>query len=156
MPLWVRVAASLGKVRAWLASMLVSVVVFAWAVSLASGDLVAYGVICVLSGIALGADLALPPAMLADLLKRDFPQGHARAGAWFGWWNFVTKANLAIAAGIALPLLGLFGYAPGVTAGGALIALAVVYAGLPCIAKLVAAALVWRMQHQLDFEGRLK
>lgn len=156
MPLWVRVAASLGKVRAWLASMLLSVVVFAWAVSLASGDLLAYGVICVLSGIALGADLALPPAMLADLLKRDFPQGHARAGAWFGWWNFVTKANLAIAAGIALPLLGLFGYAPGVTDGGALIALAVVYAGLPCIAKLVAAALVWRMQHQLDFEGRLK
>lgn len=156
MPLWVRAAASVGKVRAWLASMLLSVMVFAWAVSLAGGDLVAYGVICVLSGVALGADLALPPAMLADLLKRDFPHGHARAGAWFGWWNFVTKANLAIAAGIALPLLEVFGYAPGATDAGALIALAVVYAGLPCVAKLVAAALVWRMQHQLDFEGRLK
>lgn len=156
LPLWVRVAARVGKLRAWLASMLLSVAVFAWAASLGSGDLVAYGLICVLSGIALGADLALPPAMLADLLARDFGHGPARAGAWFGWWNFVTKANLALAAGISLPLLGLLGYVPGGAEGDSLFALALVYAGLPCVAKLGAAALLWRLRFQLDFEGRLR
>lgn len=155
LPLWVRIAGRVGKLRAWLAAMLLSVLVFGWAASLGSGDLLAYGLICVLSGFALGADLALPPAMLADLLARDFGHGPARAGAWFGWWNFVTKANLAIAAGISLPLLGWLGYAPGAAQGESLFALALVYAGLPCIAKLAAAALLWRLRHQLDFEGRL-
>lgn len=155
LPLWVRIAGRVGKLRAWLVAMLLSVVVFGWAASLGSGDLLAYGLICVLSGFALGADLALPPAMLADLLARDFGRGPARAGAWFGWWNFVTKANLAIAAGISLPLLGWLGYAPGAGQGDSLFALALVYAGLPCLAKLAAAALLWRLRHQLDFEGRL-
>ncbi|MDX5445608.1 MAG: MFS transporter [Zoogloeaceae bacterium] len=154
LPLWVRIASHIGKLHAWLVAMLLSVVVFAWAASLGGGDLLAYGLICVLSGFALGADLALPPAMLADLLARDFGRGPARAGAWFGWWNFVTKANLAIAAGLSLPLLGWLGYAPGEGQGDALFALALVYAGLPCIAKLGAAALLWRLRHQLDFEGR--
>ena len=151
LPLWVRIASRIGKLRAWLVAMLLSVVVFGWAASLGGGDLLAYGLICVLSGFALGADLALPPAMLADLLARDFGRGPARAGAWFGWWNFVTKANLAIAAGLSLPLLGWLGYAPGEGQGEALFALALVYAGLPCIAKLGAAALLWRLRHQLDF-----
>ena len=34
-------------------------------------------------------------------------------GAYFGWWNFATKLNLALAAGLALPLLALLGYTPG-------------------------------------------
>ncbi len=156
LPLWVRIAARVGKLRAWLGAMLLSVAVFAWAASLGSGDVVAYGLICVLSGFALGADLALPPAMLADLLARDFPRGPARAGAWFGWWNFVTKANLALAAGIALPLLGVLGYAPGASDRQGLFALALVYAGLPCVAKLMAATLLWRLRHQLDFEGSVR
>lgn len=156
LPLWVRIAGRVGKLRAWLVSMLLSVLVFGWAASLGAGDLVAYGLICVLSGFALGADLALPPAMLADLLARDFGRGQARAGAWFGWWNFITKANLALAAGISLPLLGWLGYAPGASEGAALSALALVYAGLPCVAKLAAAALLWHFRHQLDFEGRLR
>lgn len=157
LPLWVRIAERIGKLRAWFAAMLLSVVVFAWAASLGNGDLLAYGLICVFSGFALGADLALPPAMLADLLARDFSRGPSRAGAWFGWWNFVTKANLAIAAGISLPALAWLGYAPGGGGQeGSLFALALVYAGLPCIAKLGAAVLLWQLRHQLDFEGRLR
>lgn len=156
LPLWVRIAARVGKLRAWFGAMLLSVLVFGWAATLGAGDLAAYAVICVLSGFALGADLVLPPAMLADLLARDFLRGPARAGAWFGWWNFVTKANLALAAGIALPLLGVLGYAPGSDDAEALRALALVYAGLPCLAKLGAAALLWRLRHSLDFAGRVQ
>lgn len=152
LPLWVRIAARVGKLRAWLAAMVLAVAVFAWAATLGEGDLLAYALICVLSGFALGADLALPPAMLADLLARDFGDGQARAGACFGWWNFVTKANLALAAGIALPLLGLLGYVPGAATGSSLHALALVYALLPCVAKLGAAVLLWRLRHALDFE----
>ena len=72
----------------------------------------AYTVVCVASGIALGADLTLPGALLAGVIQRA-GHGQRLEGAYFGWWNFATKLNLALAAGIALPLLGAFGYAPG-------------------------------------------
>lgn len=152
LPLWVAVSRRIGKRRAWLAGMALAIVVFAWAGVLGSGDLFAYGLICVLSGIALGADLSLPPSLLADLLARaeDQRPGSARAGACFGWWSFVTKANLALAAGLALPLLALLGYAPGARDTEALTGLAAVYAGLPVVLKLGAVALLWRWRQEIE------
>src|SRR4030088_327141 len=70
MPLWVRLSARIGKAHAWLAAMLVAIAAFVWASRLGAGDTTAFTVICVLSGIALGADLALPPSLLADVIGR--------------------------------------------------------------------------------------
>jgi Na+/melibiose symporter-like transporter len=156
LPLWVRLSRRIGKVRAWFVSMLLAIASFIWAYSLGAGDTFAFALICLASGAALGADLALPPAMLADLLARDTSPSDARAGAWFGWWNFVTKANLALAAGVALPLLGMLGYVSGGTDAGALQALSAVYALVPVALKLLAATLLWALRHKLDFEGELK
>jgi Na+/melibiose symporter-like transporter len=102
----------------------------------------AFAVVCVASGLALGADLALPGALLAGVIQRAGHSGHAE-GAYFGWWNFATKLNLALAAGLALPLLAAFGYAPGARDAGALQALALAYGLLPCALKLLAAALLF-------------
>ena len=77
--------------------------------------------------------------MLAGVIQANGDSGRAQ-GAYFGWWNFATKLNLALAAGLALPMLGLFGYAPGVQAPQALGALVIAYCVLPCILKLAAAA----------------
>jgi len=105
---------------------------------------VGYTAVCIASGIALGADLTLPGALLAGVIQR---QGHAQQaeGAYFGWWNFATKLNLALAAGIALPLLGAFGYAPGAQDAAALQALTLAYCLLPCVLKLGAAGLLWTL-----------
>jgi Na+/melibiose symporter-like transporter len=142
MPLWVRVVACLGLARAWLAGMALAVAAFVWALMLGAGDVAGYTAVCVASGVALGADLMLPGALLAGVIQR---QGHAQQaeGAYFGWWNFATKLNLALAAGMALPLLALFGYAPGARDAQALAALALGYCLLPCGLKLLAAALLW-------------
>ncbi len=97
---------------------------------------------------ALGADLALPPALLARVIGRSGHSG-AHEGAYFGLWNFANKMNLALAAGLALPVLEALGYAPGARDATALDALAFAYAVLPCLLKLVAAALLlvaWRGQ----------
>ena len=65
-------------------------------------------------------------------------------GAYFGWWNFAVKLNLALAAGLALPLLALAGYTPGARNAQALQALTLAYCILPCVLKLLAAgALQW-------------
>ncbi|MFM7703825.1 MAG: MFS transporter, partial [Rubrivivax sp.] len=144
MPLWVRLVARIGLARAWLAGMVLAVLAFAWAALLGTGDVAAYTAVCVASGLALGADLALPGALLAGVIQRA---GHAARleGAYFGWWNFATKLNLALAAGVALPLLGAFGYTPGARDAQALQALTLAYCLLPCALKLAAAALLHRL-----------
>jgi Na+/melibiose symporter-like transporter len=142
MPLWVRVVARIGLAPAWLAGMLLAIATFAWASALGAGDVAGFVAVCVASGIALGADLSLPGALLAGVIQ-SAGHGQRLEGAYFGWWNFATKLNLALAAGIALPLLGVFGYAPGERSAGALHALTIAYCLLPCVLKLAAAALLY-------------
>jgi len=143
-PLWLAAVKRVGLARSWLAGMALSIAVFIWASQLGAGDVLLFALVCALSGAALGADLALPGAMLAGVVHA----GQARhpalaAGGYFGWWNFATKLNLALAAGLALPLLSLFGYAPGVRDAGALNALAIAYCLLPCLLKMLAAVCLY-------------
>ena len=108
-----------------------------------SGDALAFAVVCALSGVALGTDLALPGALLAGVVDRQGDRDR-HEGVYFGWWNFATKLNLALAAGLALPLLGWWGYTPGTRSDDGLHTLGLAYAVLPCALKLLAAlALYW-------------
>ena len=142
MPLWLRAVPRWGLARTWLAGMLLSVAVFIGAATLGAGDVWPFALVCVLSGLALGTDLALPGALLAGVIAQD--GGDARhGGAYFGWWNLAAKLNLALAAGLALPLLGLWGYAPGARSEDALLPLTLAYAVLPCALKLLAAACLY-------------
>ncbi len=141
MPAWVAASRRIGKGPAWVASMLLAVAAFVWAYTLGRGDTGAFFVICALSGLALGGDLALAPSLLADVIEEEEgPSGRA-AGAYFGIWNFLNKLNLALAAGVALPLLAWLGYQPGSAQAGTA-ALSMTYALLPSALKLAAAALL--------------
>ena len=141
MPLWVALSRRTGKSVAWTVSMALAVAAFVWAYALGAGDTGAFLAICIVSGAALGADLALPPSILADVIDEE-PGGEGREGAYFGLWNFATKANLALAAGVSLPLVSVLGYTPG-SAGSGGAALSVVYCLVPCLLKLASAALLW-------------
>jgi Na+/melibiose symporter-like transporter len=123
--------------------MALSMFAFAGASLLGSGDLWPFALICLASGLALGADLALPAAIAADLGERQ-----GQAGACFGVWNFVAKLNLALAAGLALPFLGWLGYVPG--SGDGLASLTFAYALLPLAFKALAGLLLWRWRHSLE------
>ena len=143
LPLWVKLSAHYGRVTAWLGAMLLAIIAFAGATLLGSGDLWPFAAICIASGLALGADLALPAAIAADLGERQ-----GQAGACFGVWNFFAKLNLALAAGLALPFLALLGYVPG--SGDGLAALTFAYALLPLGFKALAGLLLWRWRHSLE------
>jgi glycoside/pentoside/hexuronide:cation symporter, GPH family len=144
LPLWVALARRIGKLEAWLASMLLSVVTFAGAFWLGSGDLVGFVLVCVASGLALGADLALPPALVADFIDGD---DKPVPGAYYGLLGFFAKFTLALAAGLALPLLALLGYQPG---GSEVWALSATYALLPCLLKLAAFGWFWAWRPRLQ------
>ncbi|MBK7656964.1 MAG: MFS transporter [Betaproteobacteria bacterium] len=137
MPLWLRAVKHLGLAKAWRVGMVLSIVVFLSASQLGAGDAQWFLLVCALSGAALGSDLAVPGALLAGVITDAGDRGRAE-GAYFGWWNFATKLNLALAAGLALPLLAWLGYAPGARDVHATAMLTAAYCLLPCALKAVA------------------
>jgi len=142
MPVWIATARRIGKRQTWIGGMSLAVLAFVWAYFLGAGDVVPFTVVCALSGIAYGAELAIPPSMLADVADAQVDRQRQRPdGVYFGLWQMIEKFNLAAAAGVALPLLSWAGYEPGSVqhqAGS----LAAVYALLPCAIKLGAAGLL--------------
>ena len=145
-PLWVRGVRAWGLARAWLAGMALAMLAFVGVLALGPGDLVGFLLVCVVSGAALGADLTIPGAMLAGVVQRADTGGQGAGqgeGLYVGWWNSATKLNLGLAAGLALPLLALAGYAPGARDPQALQALSLAYVVVPSALKGVAAALLW-------------
>lgn len=152
MPAWRILSRILGIRRAWAGSMVLAAVTFVWAFFLGQGDAFAYGLVCVLSGTALGADLALPPALLANDLHRRRLQ--TQVATHFSLLTLLSKASLALASAIALPLLARSGFTPAQpNTPNALLALSALYALVPCALKLSAAALLLRPIHPLSQEA---
>jgi len=138
LPLWVRAAKKFGVLRAWRWGMALAILAFCSAATLGSGDIAAYFAVCVAAGLALGADLALPPVLLAKTIRED-----ASPAVYFGVWTLLGKLALALS-GLALPALAAMHYQPG-TPGSA--ALAWMYAGVPCAFKLAALFLLLRFRN---------
>lgn len=134
LPGWVWLADRIGKAAAWRGGMLLALAGFVPVAALGQGDVAGFMWVCAVTGVALGADLALASALVADALGT---QVQARGGVVFGAVSMLNKLALALAAGVALPLAAWSGYQPGGPTGG----LVWLYAGLPALFKLAA----WRM-----------
>ena len=145
-PFWSWLAQRTSKHRAWSLAMLWACLVFSAALFLGPGDGVAFGVISVLTGLAFGADLTLPPSIQADVIELDRSQsGQSRAGLFFAMWQVATKAALALSSGAALILLGAVEFSAGAqNSDTALWTLSLLYAGAPIVLKLAAVACMWR------------
>ena len=140
-PLWIWLSKRLGKLKAWLLSMALASIGFAPAAFLGAGDVILFGIICVVTGIALGGEQILPPAIQADVVDYDtLKSRRRRAGLYFALWGMVTKLALAVSAGLAFPLLEVAGFDQ--ESGDGLLALALLYGALPIAFKLVAMALI--------------
>jgi glycoside/pentoside/hexuronide:cation symporter, GPH family len=140
-PLWSAVVARRGLIVAWIAAGAVAVASFVGASMLGAGDVAWFALICAGSGLALGADVVVPAALLAGVIQRSGAHGRDE-GLWFGWWNFATKLTLALGAGLALPLVQWLGYTPGAASTSGLQALTWIYAALPCAIKIAALAMI--------------
>lgn len=144
-PLAVWLAGRLGKHRAWCYAMVANCLLFGLVPLLGDGDVVAFGAICVATGICLGFDLSLPASIQADAIDVDTAaSGEQRSGLYFAAWGLATKLSLALGVGIVFPLLGLFGFVPGGDNDAtALTALVSIYVWLPLALKALAIALMW-------------
>jgi GPH family glycoside/pentoside/hexuronide:cation symporter len=155
LPAWTALARRVGRKRAWLGAMGLSVGAFSGATLLGPGDTWWFGLICVVSGTGFGAGLALPASLVADTVDYDeWRSGERREGLYFGLWSLVTKLSAAAGASVALPILGLAGYVAGGTQPDTVVtALRVLYAGVPCLCY--AAAFVVAVRYPIDEERHL-
>lgn len=139
LPLWVALADRIGKRFAWCVGSALAALALSVATAVSAGDVGLYSVVCLMAGCALGADLALPAAMLADAIPQ---QQRQNTGLYVGIWVLIGKLALAVAAGVTLPLLSWLDYRPGASDTAA--PLMWLYVGLPIVLKIVAAAALLR------------
>lgn len=136
LPLWWLASQRISRKRLWQVAMLIALICFLPASLLGPSDANLFMLICMLTGAMLGADLALPQALQADVcdwhrfrFKRD------QSASLFAIWNVFTKLALAFAALVAFGLLDLSGFDQDTNQVGLL---ALIYAFLPCVLKLLA------------------
>jgi Na+/melibiose symporter-like transporter len=145
MPLWLKLARRHGKHRTWGLAMIFTCAAFALVPLLGPGDFHGYLAVCLATGLAFGADLTLPASMQADVVDVDTEAGgDQRTGLYFALWAMATKLALALAVGIAFPLLDLLGVqVDGSSPEATRLGLGMLYAALPVAFKVVAIILMW-------------
>jgi glycoside/pentoside/hexuronide:cation symporter, GPH family len=182
-PLWVKGVRAWGPVAAWGVAMALAIAVFGVVPWLQAGDVLWFGLVCVGTGVAAAGDAVAAQALLLSLPKHSNegttssndlsvgpPTGsssgsavgtatdtgaesHSDAGQRLGWWAMLSKLNLALAAGLALPLVVWAGYAPGDRTALSVAPLVWSYAALPCALKCVALAALFAMRRQWAVNG---
>jgi GPH family glycoside/pentoside/hexuronide:cation symporter len=143
LPLWIRIAASIGKKPAWLLSMLINTAAFMGVYFLGSGDEWIYGILVVASGIGFGATLTLPSSLQADVIDYDeMVSGKRREGQYVGMWSVAKKLSAAVGVGTGLAVLGMVGYVPNVEQSETVKwVIRSFYALIPSICNLAAIAI---------------
>jgi glycoside/pentoside/hexuronide:cation symporter, GPH family len=146
MPFWMQIAKLTSKHRSWCYAMLLTSVVFLPAPFIPAKADALFLIICICTGFSVGADLVLPTSLQSDVIDIDTAaSGEQRSGIYLAIWGLATKLSLALAVGLAFPLLAYMGYDPGsgkMTESG-LMTLGLLYAALPVFLKLCAVALMW-------------
>ena len=138
-PVWGAIAKRMDIKSVLTLGMCLVIPAFIWAGFLKSGDILAFYLICILSGAALAADMTLLPALISFELEKTGQPGSVT----FGVWGFVVKYAYAVGAGLGLILLSYSSYAPSAqNSEAALKTLALCYGVLPCMFKLLAVIAV--------------
>ncbi|MEO1331625.1 MAG: MFS transporter, partial [Pseudomonadota bacterium] len=145
-PFWTWAAARWSKHRAWGAGMIYASLVFATVPFLGEGDVFAFAVITLLTGLAFGADIALPPAIQADVVDVDTAaSGSQRTGLYFAFWSVATKAA-AVSAGVGAVALDWVGFQEtGENGPEALLALTLLYSVVPIVLKIWSVLMIWSL-----------
>lgn len=141
LPLWVKLSHRVGKTRAWSASIMMAVAAFSVVPFLGSADVVWFALVTMITGLSLGADMALPASIQTDCAQ----EGLDHSGFMFGIWAMLTKMALALAVGVGFGLLALGGFEPDAPTQSALHVLILTYAGVPIVLKLGALYAIGRM-----------
>lgn len=142
LPFWTMLAKKIGKGKSWQVSMLLASTAFIFVPFLGSGDLALFSIITFVSGLSLGADMALPSSIQADVVQKIQSDKSAYAGILFGIWAMLTKFALALAVGLGFVILGAVGFEPEAPTSLALTTLVLLYGAAPVFFKMLSVGMM--------------
>jgi GPH family glycoside/pentoside/hexuronide:cation symporter len=110
LPGWLWLAKRIGLVGVWQTSVGLAILGFSGLVFVEAVDFWGFWWVCVISGLSLGIDLAAPNSLQAQWIQQEEARlGQKVSGVFFGVWGLFTKLALALAVGLALPMLDWMG-----------------------------------------------
>ena len=164
-PLWLYLSRKTDKHISWCIALLGSIASFIWVPFIGVGDLIPFLMVCLASGFCLGADVVMPASIQADISQHisknpeDKFEGknlQESTALLFGIWGLLTKLSLALAIGIAFPLLDLVNLqldaaTKQVSSDMAILTLIILYALIPIILKLWVLFQMWHFPFDKRF-----
>lgn len=138
LPFWAYVSSIAGKRKAWIYSMASASFFFSFVPFLNEGDVVLFALITIFSGFSLGADIALPASMQADISQDRCKNSENMSGMLFGFFAMLTKLSLAFGVGISFGILGFFDFDSANPTAQSLFVLSLLYGFAPLILKIFA------------------
>lgn len=138
LPFWSMLAKQIGKVKSWQGSMMLASSAFIFVPFLDSNDFLFFAIITFISGLSLGADMALPASIQTDIVQKIQTQKSSYAGVLFGIWAMLTKFSFAFAVGLGFVILGAVGFDAKSPSPLALTTLSLLYGGMPVVLKVLS------------------
>ena len=141
-PLWIKLSQILSKKTTWILSMIIASSAFIFVPFLESYDLMYFIIICILTGMCLGADMALPSSIQSDVAQMSEKMNNNISGVLFGFWAMITKFSLALAVAISFITLEFTSFDTSHINENSLIAIIILYSILPIIFKAFSIILL--------------
>lgn len=144
-PIWMRIAARLGKHRTAILGELVQVAINLGLLLVTPARFPLLLALTLAQGLAQGSGNLMLRAIVADVAdKHRLQTGADRTTLFFSVFSLTSKAGMAAAIGIALPLVAWFGFSPTApNTPAALDGLLYVFALGPALAHLMSAACLY-------------
>ncbi len=94
---WIKLSNKIGLEYTWISSILISIVAFCFVPFLGQADYFGFLLICIFTGMCLGADMAIPTSIQSQIAQEN----KNMSGVLFGLWAMITKLSLSLAVLIA-------------------------------------------------------
>ncbi len=143
-PIWLMIGRRIGKTRAAVTGELIQMMINFGLLLVVPGGWPLLIALTTAQGLAQGSGNLMLRAIVGDVSDAHrLDSGHDRIGLFYSVFSLSDKAGLALAVGIALPLVGILGFNPShPNTPEALFALKAVFAIGPALAHLISALVI--------------
>lgn len=147
LPFWNLLANKIGKKKTWLLSIFLALIAFIYVPFLEAKDLNLFIIISIVTGLSLGADMALPTSIQSDVVQTINTKNENISGLLFGIWTMITKLSLALSVAFSFLILGLFNFEADSPSELSLFVLTTLYGLVPIFFKLLAIYFIRKYSH---------
>jgi glycoside/pentoside/hexuronide:cation symporter, GPH family len=141
-PLWIKLSIKTSKEFTWILSMITACCAFIFVPFLQEKDFLYFLIICIVTGMSLGADMAIPSSIQADIAQQSKKMNNDVSGVLFGFWAMITKFSLALAVAISFITLEFTDFDTQNMNETSLIAIVTLYSIVPILLKLFSIILL--------------